>query len=396
MTSRVELRIRRRKIRRRIWLGVGLVFLLGFSVVGLRLYFGFKAAADIPFSVSEASAALEQRTPTEIEEGRQEIELQEEPIADDLPSEEVPPVVEPPVEPVGDDSQEPEEDAQVEELEETAPEPVGYSRSTTKLRDSMFDTVLMMGADASGYLADSIILAFLPEGASAAAMVSIPRDLYLFNFCSKDFRRVNASLGGCPGFANGPELLAMAIEDFTGVSVDHFARVDFEGFVQLVDGLGGIDICFEYPTRDEKAHLEITEPGCYSDGATALAYARSRDAEQLVDGEWQQAWASDFARQRHQRELLLKLAGGLRNSSRVDLLGRLNDLLESRAFRLDSGWTVAGAVDLAWRYRDLDPSSVAQLNIPVENYRTPSGALVLAPTRDFNEVLSEWWGPAAG
>ena len=375
-------------------MGVGAVFLAGFLVVGLRLYFGFKAAADVPFSPTEASAALAERTPAEVEESRKEIAEEDEVVLDDRPAEEalVPAEEEAMEEPAAETA---EESVNAEpEPEPPAPEPVEFTRSAGRLPDSMFDTVLMMGADASGYLADSIIFALFPDGGAPPALISIPRDLYLYNFCSEDFRRVNANLGGCTGYANGPELLALTIEDFTGVAVDHFARVDFEGFVQLVDGLGGVQVCFEYPTRDEKADLDIVEPGCYSDGATALAYARSRNALQLVDGEWRQAWSSDFARQQHQRDLLLDLAGGLRNSSRLELLGSLQDL--SHTLRLDRGWSVTEAVDWALRYRDLSPSDVAQLRIPVDDYRSPTGAQVLVPTRSFRDVLSDWWSPAGG
>lgn len=380
-------------MQRRIWIGVGAVFLAGFLVVGLRLYFGFKAAADVPFSPPDASVALAERTPAEVEEGRREIAAQDEGEADAPPLQEMDP-------PASDEAEvekaepEPVEQLVEEEPEEPEPEPVDFSRSSTRLVDSMFDTVLLMGADASGYLADSIILALFPEGGAPPALVSIPRDLYLYNFCSEDFRRVNANLGGCTGYANGPELLALTIEDFTGVAVDHFARVDFEGFVELVDGLGGVEICFDYPTMDEKAELDIVEPGCYFDGATALAYARSRNARQLVNGEWQQAWSSDFARQQHQRDLLLNLAGSLRNSSRIELLGSLGNL--SHTLRLDRGWSVTQAVDWALRYRDLSPSQVAQLRIPVADYRAPTGAQVLVPTRPFRDILSEWWSPAGG
>ena len=386
--------MRRRRQQRRIWIGVGLVFLAGFLVVGVRLYFGFKAAADVPFSPPEASAALAERTPAEVEEGRKEIAEQEEVELDAQPAEEAPDPAAAEEDAMEEPAVEAVEDPPVEEPEAPVPEPVAFARSASRLPDGMFDTVLMMGADASGYLADSIIFALFPDGGSPPALISIPRDLYLYNFCSEDFRRVNANLGGCTGYANGPELLALAIEDFTGVAVDHFARVDFEGFVQLVDGLGGVEICFEYPTKDEKAELDVTEPGCYSDGATALAYARSRNALQLVDGEWQRAWSSDFARQQHQRELLLNLAGGLRNSSRIELLGRLQNL--SHTLRLDRGWSVTEAVDWALRYRDLSPSQVAQLQLPVDDYRSPTGAQVLVPTRSFRDVLSDWWSPAGG
>lgn len=375
-------------------MGLGLVFVLAVVVVGLRLYTGFKAVADVPFSPSEAGAALEERTPDEVEEGREEITVQEEQAPEDPIEGETPPAVQAPAVSEQDDPGEEADDSSTVEDQPTVPEPVAHARSAIRLPDEMFDTVLMMGADASGYLADSIILTLFPEGGFAPAMVSIPRDLYLFNFCSEDFRRVNANLGGCTGYASGPELLALAVEDFTGVTVDHFARIDFEGFVELVNGLGGVEICFEYPTRDEKAHLDIAEPGCYTDGNTALAYARSRNARQLVDGEWQRAWSSDFSRQKHQRELLLKLADSLKSSPRMELLLTLQDL--SHTLRLDRGWSVAEALDMALAYRDLEASSVAQLRIPVEDYVSPAGAQVLVPTQSFRDTLSQWWEPAAG
>ena len=65
-------------MQRRIWIGVGVALLVGLTLVGWRLYSGFKAVADEPFSPTEASSALEDRTAEEVQEGRQEIETQEE------------------------------------------------------------------------------------------------------------------------------------------------------------------------------------------------------------------------------------------------------------------------------------------------------------------------------
>ena len=368
--------------------------------LGIMIFRSFKD--DEPHDPEQAGTELEERTPEEVDEGREYVDELEETFDPDSGRE-----VEASDAVTGPGAEaliEPDPEAEVRpdfEVEEplvseavTPADPVSIPHAhSPELPDEMFDAVMLIGADAGGYLADSIILALFPQGGSAPALVSIPRDLYLYNFCSDDYRRVNANLGGCTAYANGPELLALTIEDFTGVEVDHYVRVDFDGFVELVDGLGGIEICFEYPTYDEKAELDVPEPTCYVDGANALAYARSRNASQLVDGEWQRAWSSDFSRQQHQRELLVKLAGRLQRSSLVDVLSSFRGL--SHTFRLDSGWSITEAVEWAWRYRGLDPSQIAQLRIPVEDYRTPAGAQVLLPTRSFNEVLSHWWGPAA-
>ncbi len=279
--------------------------------------------------------------------------------------------------------------------EEPTPEPYSNSHVVSpSLPDGMFDTVLLIGADASGKLADTIMLALFPEDGSTPALVSIPRDLYIPNPCTEDYRRINANLWGCRGGISGPELLGVTIEGFTGVKVDQYVRVDFDGFVELVDGLGGVEICFDYPTHDLNAGLDIAEEGCLiADGAVSLAYVRSRNARQLVDGEWLRAWDSDHVRQRHQRELLLKLAGGLRSSSLIELLSNFQTL--SHTFHLDSGWSVAEAVGWAWRYHDLELSQITHLRVSVDGYETSLGELVSVPTRPFNEVLSEWWEPPA-
>ena len=273
-----------RSIRRLIWIGVlGAVAVMLTLVI--LLFQSFKDAE--PHDPAQARNELEERTPEEVRESREMIEELEETLSPRLeqpPEDELSVVVY---------STEPEEeDPPIQGSDETsvspeveAEDPIEIpTASSPPLPDGMFNAVVLVGADASGYLADSIILALFPEGGSAPALVSIPRDLYLYNFCSDDYRRVNANLGGCTGWANGPELLSLAIEEFTGVEVDHYVRINFEGFVELVDGLGGVQICFEYPTYDEKAGLDIREPSCRTDGATALAYARSRNATQLVEG----------------------------------------------------------------------------------------------------------------
>ena len=289
-------------MKRRIWIGVAVAVLVGLTLVGWRLYSGFKAVADEPFSPTEASVALEERTPEQVEEGRQEIETQEGQENFDPPEEGGTPDVVSPPDAEGDGTLDAEGDGTPDPQEEEtpAPAPVDHARSSTKLPDGMFDSVLLMGADASGFLADAIVLALFPEDGSAPALISIPRDLYLYNLCSEDFRRVNANLGGCTGYANGPELLALAIEDFTGVAMDHFARVDFDGFVELVDGLGGIGFVSTIRRYDEKAQLTSFR---MADGTIPM---RDLYLRQLVDGEWQRAWSSA---QKHQQDFAVDPLG---------------------------------------------------------------------------------------
>ena len=263
------------------------------------------------------------------------------------------------------------------------------------LPDEMFDSVLLIGADASGHLADVIIDLLLPADGSAPIMVSIPRDLYLPNPCTRRWDRINTTLGGCRGHASGPELVALTVGEFTGVEVDHFVRVDFDGFARVVDLLGGVTICPEAPSRDPKSGLDIQAPGCQVvDGYTALAWVRSRNTEQLIDGEWRQVAGSDFVRQQRQQDVLFQFARKLATYGSVAALtGALENL--SHAVRTDSGLSLGEAASLAWKWRWVDRSDVIRLQIPVENARAPSGALVLYPTRSFNQLLASVYPEAA-
>ncbi len=254
--------------------------------------------------------------------------------------------------------------------------------------DEVFESYLLVGTDASEFLADTIILALQPESGGSPIMVSLPRDLYVWNLCQQRFTRLNAGLGGCAG-ASGAELLAIMVEDYTGITIDHLARINFAGFARLVDTMGGITVCVDYPTRDEKAQLLIEQPGCQrANGEMALGWVRSRHQEQLIDGAWTLVGGSDFTRQQRQQDALFQLAGKAAEfSSPGSLTSRLEAVASS--VRLDSSWSFGQAVGTAWRYRGISKDSVARFSVAVADYRTSYGAAVLLPTKPFRDQLSE-------
>jgi LCP family protein required for cell wall assembly len=255
------------------------------------------------------------------------------------------------------------------------------------IEDGVFDSYLLVGADASGFLADTIILALQPTDGGAPIMVSLPRDLYVWNLCRGTFTRLNSGLGGCSG-ASGSELLAIMVEDYTGIPVDRLARVNFSGFARVVDVMGGITVCVDAPTRDVKAHLLIETAGCQrADGDTALAWVRSRHPEQLVGEAWKAVAGSDFTRQSNQQDVLFQLAGKASGfSSPTSLANKLAAV--SASVRLDSSWSFGEAVGAAWRYRGIKKGDVSRFSISVRDYRTSYGAQVLLPTKPFKMQLS--------
>ncbi len=262
-----------------------------------------------------------------------------------------------------------------------------------ELPDDMFTSVLLIGSDASGALADSIIYVLLPNDGADPIMASIPRDMWLPNRCTEGFTRINENLNGCAEFATGPELLALAVEDFTGIAVDHYARVNFSGFSNVIDWMGGISICVDAPTRDKKAHLELPAGCTTAGGQTALAWVRSRQAEQLIGGSWQAIGTSDFTRQSHQQDVLLQLAAKLAAYRSPTALAEALERLSS-AVRMDAGWTITQIASLGYRYRDIDTDSITRIRLETDDFVTTGGAWVVLPTETFNQTLGAVYPPA--
>ena len=155
--------------------------------------------------------------------------------------------------------------------------------------------------DFAGARADVIILAQVANG--RRQLLSVPRDLRV-DIAGQGTNKVNAAYA-----FGGPDLLVETVAEATGIRANHYLEVEFGGFAGIVDALGGIELDIPYPARDAKSGLEIEAGTQTVDGATALAYARSRSYEELRDGEWVAQGGGDIARAARQREVLTEIIG---------------------------------------------------------------------------------------
>lgn len=243
--------------------------------------------------------------------------------------------------------------------------------------------------DFPGERADVIMLFLRPHDGRPPALVSIPRDLYVADLCRGGRSRINAAYAGCGEEISGPALLALTVEEFTGLAVDHFAAVDLAGFQKVVDRLGGYEICVEHPVRDAASGLDLPAGCTLADGTQTLAWLRSRQTEELVDGSWRTVpGVSDLTRMQRQQQFL------------VDILGRMtsfrspNQLTALAAdvaglLTVDDDLTLSSAVDLAWSLRSIDLDQILRPEIPVRDETTSTGAAVLVPAAEFSTVLSD-------
>lgn len=126
-----------------------------------------------------------------------------------------------------------------------------------------------------GRRTDTIML--LHTGSGPNLLLSIPRDS-LVEVPGYGTTKINAAYA-----YGGPRLLVRTIEQATGIRVDSYVEIGFAGFVNVVDAVGGIEICPKEPMKDPLANLDVRK-GCQeADGTTALGYARSRKISTLGD-----------------------------------------------------------------------------------------------------------------
>ena len=267
--------------------------------------------------------------------------------------------------------------------------------SAAPTKEGVYDTYMLVGSGFGDILADVIILVMLPTDGSSPLMVSLPRDLYLPNRCTQGYTRLNANLNGCGDDVNGPTLLSGAVEDFTGIEVDHFALFDFEGFEEIIDEVGGVEICVEYAVRDRKAELNLPAGCTDATGAQALSWVRSRSTLEYVDGVWRTMEdVSDLTRNERQQDMILAmLEKAAEFDSPQEMAGMIRSL--SNAFTLDDQLGLSEVISVAWGLRGLKATDIVRLKVPVADYETNDGALVLVATRPFDDLIDEYFAAAA-
>ena len=282
--------------------------------------------------------------------------------------------------------------------------------------------VLLVGIDPreedTPPLSDSIMIVHIPEGLQSAFVFSIPRDtlVEIPTFPKSGFRggkmKINAAMsegslspkGGKPDAARGFELLSKTLTELTGIQrFDAGAIINFDGFKQVVDAMGGVDMYIDERTRSE--HLK-------PDGSRRTYNPRRNGQEHPYEGPqatyevgnahlsgWQaldfvrQRYGldgTDYARQRHQQQFLKAMAKKATSSDVITSPGKLDAVLRAAGNSLTfngRGYTV---VDYAFALKGIKSDAITTIKISGGGVNT-GGAYrgeALAPgTEDFFKAV---------
>lgn len=247
-------------------------------------------------------------------------------------------------------------------------------------------------ADAvEGQRADTIMVVRLEPEHERVALLSIPRDLYVTVQPSGREDRVNSA------FQDGPDPLIRTIREQLDLPIHHYAQIDFAGFQELVDVLGGVVVPLEHPIRDREGGrnptgLDIRETGCVElSGEQALAYVRARHVQQMVDGRWVPELRGDLDRIERQQGFLREAAGqavaqGLASPMRLDDMVRA----VTGHLSLDPGVGLQELLVLARAMAAADPAAIEGHSLPVDNATRRSASVLVLRDAEAAPVLERF------
>lgn len=253
--------------------------------------------------------------------------------------------------------------------------------------------ILLLGVDQrpdeeGPWRSDTMIVVSVDPKTMMAGALSIPRDLYV-DIPGYGDRRVNMAhfLGDAYDYpGGGPGLAMKTVEYNLGVPIHYYVRIDFQGFREIVDYLGGITINVEEEIWDYRypdgqygyTTIHIPAGTQHMDGQMALQYARTRHS------------GTDFDRLRRQQQVLMAMRD---KALRLDLIPRIPALASAMGQTVSTNLQLGEVVTLAQIAAGIDAEDIRfavideRMTVPIV---LEEGGDVLFPRRDkIREAVEE-------
>ncbi|MEC3979096.1 LCP family protein [Amycolatopsis sp. H20-H5] len=226
-------------------------------------------------------------------------------------------------------------------------------------------------------LTDTLIVLRIPNGQDTVKAFSVPRDSYVTLPGNGGKGKINGAFGTAK-LAEASRLRAQgetdkakidqaaltaarratrqAVEDLTGVKIDHFAEVNLLSFSEISKAVGGVDVCLKKATKDEDSGADFPAGHQKIQGADALAFVRQR----------KNLPRSDLDRVRRQQVFLAGLAKQVLSQGTLTSPGKLSDLVDAvkRSVVLDGNWDL---LDFVRQLKGISGGGINFETVPVVN-----------------------------
>ncbi len=232
----------------------------------------------------------------------------------------------------------------------------------------------------SGSLSDVIMILHLDPATHAASILSIPRDLFVPMPAGSpvgSYQKIDAALNDG---VKGPDNLINAIQQDLGIPINHYIELNFDGFQNSVNALGGINVDFPEPLYDAQSLLNIGQTGCiHINGNEALALVRARHLQYDPPGnsspqsDWPYDPESDLSRIVRDHTFLRIVVSTAESEGFANPL-KANAFIGAiiNQITIDPGLK-GQLLSLISHYHNLNPTSVPELTLPVTQVAGPDG-----------------------
>ncbi|MBB6119273.1 LCP family protein [Nocardiopsis algeriensis] len=216
--------------------------------------------------------------------------------------------------------------------------------------------------EAEGARPDMMLIASINVDKGAATLVNLPRDLVV-DLPACEAVEGYEGMGAHSGMINSAMTFGgvgcqwQTVEQVTGVHLDHFVMMDFGGFKDMVDAIGGVDMCIPEPIDDPKAHLTLSAGQQTLDGEQSLGFVRSR---------YGQGDGSDLSRIGRQQQFMgAMLRQVLSSEVMTSPLTITNFLLAvTDSVTTDNDFTIDTMTDMAISMREVDLNRIQFVTVP--------------------------------
>jgi LCP family protein required for cell wall assembly len=224
---------------------------------------------------------------------------------------------------------------------------------------------------AGGERGDVIMLVRLDATSGEARILSVPRDLWV-DIPGHGEDKINAAFT-----YGGPSLMVQTIRENLGIEVNHYVEIDFVGFIDMVNELGGIEITFPYPARDKNSGLNIDAGTQILDGEQALAFARSRKYEEYQGERWVSVDASDLGRAARQQQVVGAILSELKSPASIAEAGEIAGSMAEN-MTVDANLAGSSIGSLAWQFRGVITGGLEAQTLPVYGDTVGGASVVMA------------------
>lgn len=220
---------------------------------------------------------------------------------------------------------------------------------------------------------DSLMVAYVDPGRKRVTTMSIPRDTRV-TIPDHGKTKINAAMQ-----LGGPALVIKTVKQFTGLPITHYAYINFDGFKDMVDAVGGVDIYVPVHIYDRQAaggtlNADIPKGWQHLDGGHALTFVRAR--HQFAD--------QDFSRMKHQQEFLKALA---KQAMTMTNPFRLPGLAAAVSRNVQTDLSLSEITSLALNLRGMKESDLQSVTMPGESKMINGLSYVVADETQLHEFL---------